>query len=299
MRTFDIPYVKQPAKTYPPPVELKDMSLGEIKKIHISTCAKANGDVSKCSKCNTPCVPGKRAIQLVANQVYNDPPVPLYGGKTLIERAQAENKRRREAIEKGLPVPEPEEVKKDHPSTKASDKVAEQPNTNNVPAVMDIPKWYQDAYNSSDPVKWIMDTFHLSRLSARSRVYQTYTRYPYLRETMPLWKMNEKRVRAMKENARKRREASLAKAGAPAKSNPEKQTTVNIQPADEASKTTVCTQSPKTSDDVLESMEAKINKLMALQDEYKKQADHYMKLYADTKTKVDALFEALSILNEE
>lgn len=144
MRTFDIPYVKQPAKTYPPPVELKDMSLGEIKKIHISTCAKANGDVSKCSKCNTPCDPGKRAIQLVANQVYNDPPVPLYGGKTLIERAQAENKRRREAIEKGLPIPEPEEVKKDSPS----DKVAEQPNINNVPAVMDIPKWYQGLQQS-------------------------------------------------------------------------------------------------------------------------------------------------------
>lgn len=103
----------------------------------------------------------------------------------------------------------------------------------------------------------------------------------------------------MKENARKRREAALAKVEVPANSNPEKQLAADIQPVDEDSKTTVRTQSPKTSDDVLESMEAKINKLMALQDEYKKQADHYMKLYADTKTKVDALFEALSILNEE
>ena len=98
MRKDGIPYVQNPRGFYPP-IDMNKLSLSELKQKFIKNCGKANGDVSVCSRCKTPCAEGKRAIQLVANQVYNDPPVPLYGGKTLIERAKEENMQRREAAE--------------------------------------------------------------------------------------------------------------------------------------------------------------------------------------------------------
>ena len=49
---------------------------------------------------------------------------------------------------------------------------------------------------------------------------------------------------------------------------------------------------------LLAPLEEKINFLMNLQAEYKDKYEHYQKLYQATKTKVDALYEALNILNE-
>ena len=100
MRRDGIPYVSNGVYNPPfPVVPLQDMTLEEIKKKYLKMCAKANGNPAVCSKCKTPCPEGKRAIQLIANEVYNDPPVPLYGGKTLIEKAKEENMLRRQKME--------------------------------------------------------------------------------------------------------------------------------------------------------------------------------------------------------
>ena len=97
MRRDGIPYVSNGVYNPPfPATPLQDMTLEEIKKKYLKMCAKAQGDPAVCSKCSAPCAEGKRAIQLLANQVYNDPPIPLYGGKTLIEKAREENMLRRQ-----------------------------------------------------------------------------------------------------------------------------------------------------------------------------------------------------------
>ena len=106
MRKYDIPHVANPRINYYPVKELGEMTLEEIVKKYIKTCGKADGNVAVCSKCKTPCEHGKRAIQLLANKIYDNPPIPLYGGKTMIERAKEENMKRREAEKNGelLPV---------------------------------------------------------------------------------------------------------------------------------------------------------------------------------------------------
>ena len=79
MRKYDVAYVPNGPKHEYPVVALQDMSFDEIVDKYIRTCAKAMGKVAECSKCKNPCAEGKRAIQLLANNVYNDPPIPLYG----------------------------------------------------------------------------------------------------------------------------------------------------------------------------------------------------------------------------
>ena len=140
--------LRQPAQYYPAK-ELQDMSLEEITKKYIRTCGKANGQVSVCSKCQSPCAEGKRAIQLVANKVYNDPPIPLYGGKTLIQKAQEENMRRREQMEK-------EKAKEEKPKYKK---------------YMRWEGWWEESLASGDQVKWIMDNMDLTRTKAKNKIY--------------------------------------------------------------------------------------------------------------------------------
>ena len=100
MRKYDVAYVPNGPVNYYPVKDLETMTLEEIVKKYIKTCGKANGSVAICSQCKSPCREGKRAIQLLANKVYDDPPIPLYGGKTLIERAREENMKRREEMNK-------------------------------------------------------------------------------------------------------------------------------------------------------------------------------------------------------
>ena len=127
------------------------MTLDEIKKKYIKTCGKANGDPSVCSHCKNPCAEGKRAIQLLANQVYNDPPVPLYGGKTMIEMAKEENMRRRREKEQK----EKEQMKE----------VKHRPNFN---APDD---WWEQSLKSGNQVKWLMDNLGISKTQANKKIY--------------------------------------------------------------------------------------------------------------------------------
>lgn len=160
MRHDNIPYVPNPPRNYYPAIPLEEMSLEEIKKKYLKMCAKCNGNVSICSKCESPCREGKRAIQLIANTIYDQPNVPLYGGKTLIERAKEENMKRRAELEKK------EEVKEEKPKKK----------------LLKLDGWYEKAMEADDPIAWIMETFELSRAKARQRVYDWRFHHPEVKE---------------------------------------------------------------------------------------------------------------------
>lgn len=159
MRSYDVAYVKNGPYNPYPVVPLQEMTLEDIKKKYIKMCAKANGDVSVCSKCQTPCPEGKRAIQLIANNVYSDPPVPLYGGKTLIERAREDNMKRRAELEKA------EKEKKEAEQKPKRTKVA-------------IEDWFNKAMATDDPIQWIMDNLHVSKTKAKQKIYDYRYRHP-------------------------------------------------------------------------------------------------------------------------
>lgn len=144
MRTSDIPYVRNPARYYPP-VALEEMSLKEIVDKHIKTCAKANGQVSVCSHCLSQCQQGKRALELVSGNKAVEEPVPLFDGKTMLELARQQNEERRAKMEKA------EEIK---------------------PRKVSRKDWYEEAKASGDPVQWIMDNLGLSRTKAQNKIYQ-------------------------------------------------------------------------------------------------------------------------------
>ena len=149
MRSYDIARVGGGTVVGYPAKPLQDLSFEEIKNKYLKMCAKSNGDVSVCSKCPTPCTEGRRAIQLLANEVYNDPPIPLYGGKTLIEKAREENMLRRK---------EKEEKKVDEPRKSKDNRQY-------------IDDWYEKAVASGDPVKWVMDQYGMTKAKAKHKIY--------------------------------------------------------------------------------------------------------------------------------
>jgi len=141
MRKYDIPYVRRGPGNYPPPKALEDMTTEEIKKKHILTCGKANGNIEKCRKCISQCQPGKRVIELM-NETNT---VPLYGGKTLIQKAQEENRKRREALAKGG-KPKRNYVRRDG--------------------------WWEESLASGDQVAWVVTNLGLTKDQAKRRIYQ-------------------------------------------------------------------------------------------------------------------------------
>ena len=151
MRRDGIPYVSNGVYNPPfPAVPLQDMTLEEIKKKYLKMCAKAQGDPAVCSKCATPCAEGKRAIQLLANQVYNDPPIPLYGGKTLIEKAREENMLRRQKLAE-------EKKQKDEKKMSKEKQFVE--------------NWYEDSLASGDQLGWVMEKFNMTKNQAKKKIY--------------------------------------------------------------------------------------------------------------------------------
>ena len=153
MRKYDVAYVPNGPANYYPAKELDEMSLDEIIAKYIKTCGKANGLVSVCSRCKNPCKQGKRAIQLLSNEVYCDPPIPLYGGKTLIEKAREENMLRRQAAEE-------EKKKEEEKKEKKINKKNMQQNT-----------WWEESLASGDQVQWLIDFMKLSKTQAKKKIY--------------------------------------------------------------------------------------------------------------------------------
>lgn len=163
MRRDGIPYVKNPQGYYPP-IDYKKLSLKELTDKFIATCAKAGGKVSVCSLCNNPCEYGKRAVQLVANQVYNDPPVPLYGGKTLIERAKEENKARREK----------EELKK------TEEKMTLKKEERKKRTYLRGEEWWDASLEYGDQIEYLKKEYGFSQSKARQAVYGYKARHGML-----------------------------------------------------------------------------------------------------------------------
>lgn len=160
MRAYDIARVPNGPYNAYPVKDLQEMSLEEVKNKYIKNCAKANGNISVCSKCKTPCPEGRRAIQLIANEVYNDPPIPLYGGKTLIEKAREENMKRKA---------EKENAKEDKTVTKKDKRIF-------------IENWYEKAMASEDPIAWIMEAYKISKTKAKQKIYSYRNYHPEVKE---------------------------------------------------------------------------------------------------------------------
>lgn len=162
MRTYDIPYVPNAA---PPamPEDYKKMTLEQLKAKHLKLCGKCNGEVSVCSKCKTPCEYGKRAIQLLSEEIYNQPPVPLYGGKTLIERAREENAKWHQEHDK----------KPNEPVTSLKEKKEEEKpkRIQRVGNRIYMEGWWEMSLQAEDQVQWVMDTFNISKTKAKKRIY--------------------------------------------------------------------------------------------------------------------------------
>ena len=135
MRKDGIPYVPNPV-SYKPPKNYMDMDLQELKRNYIKTCAKSNNSLATCSQCLNPCEYGKRAIELLAGNITLDT-VPLYDGKTLIERAKEENMKRKKEME----------IKED---TK---------------------DWWGKSLMSEDQLGWVMKEFGLTKLKAQRKIY--------------------------------------------------------------------------------------------------------------------------------
>lgn len=152
MRTYDISCAKQVPRMNFPIKDLEDMTLEEIKNKCLSTCAKSNGNISVCSKCQAPCVHGKRAVELLAREMSD---IPLYDGKTLIERAKMDNLKRRQK----------EEKKEIFVQKKSKDNR------------LYISDWYSKAMESDDPVKWVMDTYNIDRKRASAKLRQWRKRH--------------------------------------------------------------------------------------------------------------------------
>lgn len=199
--------------SYYPVKKLEDMSLEEIKRKYIRVCAKANGDISVCSRCRTPCREGERVIQLKANEIYSDPPIPLYGGKTLIEKAREENERRR-----ALASTESKKGKRKYKH---------------------IDDWYQKAMESGDPVKWVMDNYEISSTKAKAKLSNWKCKY--------LGKSEEKKEEKKEEKIE------------------------IVIPASEVS------------------FEKKLEYIMKLQEEQKKEVEKYERLLNEAKEKYEAI----------
>ena len=151
MRTYDIAYVPRGTVVGYPPKPLKDLTLDEIKKKHLSACAKSNGSIDKCRTCQQ-CEYGKRAIQLTVERTYTDDGIPLYDGMTLVEKAKQENMLRRKEKEQM-----DKKFSKDNRSY--------------------IKDWYNKAMASEDPVVWVMDAYGIDRNKAKAKLRQWFNRH--------------------------------------------------------------------------------------------------------------------------
>lgn len=273
MRKYDIPHVANPRINYYPVKELGEMTLEEIVKKYIKTCGKADGNVAVCSKCKTPCEHGKRAIQLLANKIYDNPPIPLYDGKTMIERAKEENMKRREAEKNGELLP----VNSDNMSTlfnalekakqDALGKEAPQPKKESKKAKIKRGEWWEPSLESGDQVQWLIDNMELSKTQAKSKIYQY------------------KWAHGMIETKNKKEEQK-----------------VETKPQAELPKEEIKQEEPKIENG---SIETKIEWLMHQQTKLEKEMAEYQKLYDESKAKyekikqkIDILCSAMDILND-
>ena len=143
MRRYDVAYVQNPPH-YTKPKDYKEMDLKELKKTHIDTCAKSGGLVGNCMNCKNQCVYGKQAVMLTQGKTEDDS-LPLYDGKTLIEKAREENMKRKQ---QQVVVVKSKDNKRTY-----------------------IDNWYELAMASGEPVAWIMENYKVTKEKAQKKLY--------------------------------------------------------------------------------------------------------------------------------
>lgn len=250
MRKSDIGYTPNPPHYYPP-LDYKKMTLQELVNTYIKMCAKANGLVSVCSKCQTPCEHGKRAIQLLSGAIYDEPNVPLFANDGLIKKAVEENKKRKEEKEIVEVKETPKKSKDDR---------------------MYLDDWYEKAVASGDPVKWVMEQFGITKTKAKSKIYGW--RYRHKEE-----EVKPKNIEVCEVNFKEE----------------EKEEEKPVE-------TSVVKEEKQSEPD---SIEAKMDALMKLQDKHRKIMEEYKAQYEKAKQnyeeigkKIDILCSAMDILND-
>ena len=263
MRTYDIPYVSNPAMPSIPE-DYRKMTLEQLKNKHIKMCGKANGDISICSRCKTPCEYGKRAIQLVATEVYNNPPVPLYGGKTLIERAREENAKWHQEHDK----------KPNNPVTEIAVK-PEKPKVRDTGKRKYVDGWWELSLQAEDQLQWIMDAFGCSKTQAKKKIYMH----------------NYNKAKAENKGESKEMKAET-------KAEPKVETKVDTKVNTEVETKAEEPKDNRQRDVVFLTLEAKINELMQQQSEYKAKLDEYTKLHAKVSEQIDVLCKALDVFEK-
>jgi len=260
MRRDGIPYVPNPPVHQFPVKELQDMSLAEIKKVHIKTCGKADGNVSVCSKCKTPCKAGERAVQLLANEIYNDPPIPLYGGKTLIERAREENMKRRENMNNKEMSPLAKAISEAGVNPDGTVNLKEKKKRNYI----FWEGWWEESLASGDQVKWLMDKMNLTKAQAKKKIYQ-YRWYKGLNK--------EKNEEPKEEMIPVKTDKGEVEINYDQHLKEELKEEVHVSP-----------------------LESKLEALMKQQEEYKKEMEKYKTLYEEAQAKYDAVKQKTDIL---
>ena len=257
MRHYDIPYVQNTsAPSIPMVSDINSLDLKTIVKYHL--CGKSHGKVSECRKCPAQCAYGKRALELMY------PPQNAFAGPKLIDNKTLLELAREEIAKQQEVKPKP---------------AAEKPKKRKIPAE----EWYNKAYESENPLQYIMDTFGITEHKAKAKVYEAWHRHPELKEK-PLWEPKTKQKSAEKKPASVQEKTAV---------EPDPKPSV-----ESVAETAPAAPPAKSSDGLLAPLEGKINELMNQQEEYKSKYEHYLKLYNDTKAKVNALYEALTILNE-
>lgn len=260
MRKYDVAYVPNGPTNYYPAKALEDMSLEEIVKKYIRTCGKANGNVAICSQCKSPCKEGKRAIQLLANKVYNDPPIPLYGGKTLIERAKEENMKRREKNNMVALADALEQAKKE---ALEKDRKQERPIVKDKSGNIRWDGWWEESLASGDQIKWLIDNMKLSKSQAKAKIYH----YKYDHGLIN----KKEKVEVKKETPK---------------------------PVEQPVVTSEVKESENKIETKIELLMRKQEEYKQEMDKYMKLYNEAKKKYDDIKSKVDTLCSAMDIINE-
>ena len=250
MRKDGIPYV--PNGVYNPPLAkpLEEMDLQDLVKGHLRTCAKSNGALSVCRTCSSKCIYGQRALDLYEGRVSVGSET-IRPEETILYRMRKAQEEIRKAQEEAM-------------KTKGTIFIK--------PGKVIIDDWYEKANQSDDPVKWVMDTFNISKTKAKNKIYQ----YKY---------------RMKKKNSEEKKEEE----------NLEEVKTVVEEKKEEVKKVSVNeerTEEKKESNDIVyKTMEEKIDRMMKRQAEYKELMDKYAGLYKEVSEQIDVLCKALDVFD--
>ena len=250
MRKDGIPYV--PNGVYNPPVAkpLEEMDLQDLVKGHLRTCAKSNGALSVCRTCSSKCIYGQRALDLYEGRVSV--------GSETIRPEETILYRMRKAQEEAM-------------KTKGTIFIK--------PAKVVIDDWYEKANQSEDPVKWVMDTFDISKTKAKNKIYQ----YKY--------RMKKKNAEENKEEVKEEKPEEVKTIVE------EKKEEVEKAPVSEERTEEKKEEKKESNDIVYKTMEEKIDRMMKRQTEYKELMDKYAGLYKEVSEQIDVLCKALDVFD--